>query len=127
MGKIIKFCAEENEILIELNGSSTAEGIHQILPIKKEAQVWGNEIYFSIPYKKDLEDGKETLDIGSVAYWPPGNAFCIFFGETPESISEKPKAVSPVSVIGKIAKISDIENLKKVKQGQKIRLEPEQE
>lgn len=73
----------------------------------------------------DLEKGKEIVDIGSVAYWPPGNAFCIFFGKTPGSTSSKPKAASPVTIIGKLANKADMEFLKSVKEGQKIKLESE--
>ncbi len=125
MEKTIKLAIGKKNINIVLNNTKTAKDIIGILPLDARAQVWGNEIYFSIPLDNDLEDGKEIVDIGDVAYWPPGNAFCIFFGKTPESTSEKPKAASPVTVIGKIADKADIKYLKSVKQDQQIHLKPE--
>ena len=36
-----------------LNDSETAKAIHDILPIEGTANVWGDEIYFSIPLHLD--------------------------------------------------------------------------
>ena len=68
----------------------------------------------------ELENGVETLDIGTVAFWPPGNALCIFFGKTPASIGEKPQAASPVTVVGSVEDKKSLLDLKKVKSGEKI-------
>jgi hypothetical protein len=35
-------------------------------------------------------------------YWPPGSAFCIFFGPTPSSHGDEIRAASPVNVIGEL-------------------------
>ena len=37
-----------------------------------------------------------------MGFWPSGNGFCIFFGPTPASSGEKPKAASPVNIFAKI-------------------------
>ena len=37
-----------------------------------------------------------------MGYWPPGNAFCIFFGPTPSSQGDEIRAASAVNVIGKM-------------------------
>ena len=66
----------------------------------------------------DNELPQETVDIGDIAYWPPGNAFCIFFGETPASVDGNIKPASAVTVIGKLE--SDPEVLKRVKSGENI-------
>lgn len=42
------------------------------------------------------------MEVGEIAYWPPGNAFCIFYGKTPASIDERPKAASAVAPFGRI-------------------------
>ena len=60
--------------------------------------------------------------IGELAFWPPGKAICIFFGKTPISESNKPKAASPVNVFGKIIG-SEINILAKLKNGERISLE----
>ena len=60
------------------------------------------EIYFSIPLNIDSEDGKEVVNAGDIGYWPPGKAFCLFFGPTPASRGDEIRAASPVNIFGKI-------------------------
>ena len=86
-----------------LNDSHTAEAIYESLPFEGAAHVWGEEIYFEIPCQIDLaSDAREIVEIGTLAYWPTGSALCIFFGRTPVSTDEKPRAYSPVNVFGRI-------------------------
>ena len=42
------------------------------------------------------------MEVGEIAYWRPGKALCIFFGRTPVSNDERPKAASPVMPIGRV-------------------------
>jgi len=37
-----------------------------------------------------------------VAFWPEGNALCLFFGPTPVSSTERPEAFSPVTPVGRV-------------------------
>ncbi|MQG29069.1 MAG: hypothetical protein FI723_11855, partial [SAR202 cluster bacterium] len=37
-----------------------------------------------------------------LGYWPPGQAFCLFFGPTPASQGDEIRPASEVTVIGKI-------------------------
>jgi len=86
----------------ELNDSDTALRIVDALPIEAEFNTWGDEIYFTIPVKAGLEDGREIVEIGDLGYWPPGNAFCIFYGATPGSTEDEIRPASPVNPIGKV-------------------------
>ena len=87
----------------ELYDTPTARGILKALPIDGQANVWGEEIYFEIPPQLELEAGaREEVQVGELGYWPVGNAFCIFFGPTPVSQGDQPRAYSPVNVFGKI-------------------------
>jgi len=106
-----------NEIIIEaiLNDTKTVKKLLKILPIKSEINLWGNEIYFKIKMEADLENGKELMDIGNIAFWPEGNAFCIFFGPTPTGDGTQPRAISPVTVIGKITGENWMDKIKKIK------------
>ena len=111
-----------NIVEAELNNTDTAKKIIDILPVKGTISRWGGEIYFSIPIDSSLEDSIEVLEIGDIAFWSPGNAFCIFFGPTPVSTDQKPKAASPVAVVGKILNKNDIKSLKLALDGQIIKL-----
>jgi hypothetical protein len=103
MPQKIKIIAQNVQVEAELNDSPTAKSIITILPIESLAQRWGGEIYFSIPMTAELEsDSREVLEEGELGYWPPGNAFCIFFGATPASQGNEIRAASAVNIIGKM-------------------------
>ncbi|CEP66060.1 Cyclophilin-like domain [Moorella glycerini] len=111
----------ELTVLAELNDSETASKVQAALPITSRVNTWGDEIYFPIPVKAGLEKGAtEDMEIGDIAYWPPGHSFCLFFGPTPASIDDKPRAASPVNKIGRI--LSDPGLLKKVPDGAKVEI-----
>ena len=86
----------------ELNDSNTAIEIAGNLPIESDFSTWGDEIYFSIPVKMGSENSKEIVDLGELGYWPPGNAFCIFYGATPGSTEDEIRPASPVNPIGRL-------------------------
>jgi hypothetical protein len=85
-----------------LEQSSTASAIWDALPLSVPGQTWGDEIYFAIPVQIKPESPRETVDMGDLGYWPPGSAFCIFFGPTPASRGREIRPASPVNVFGRI-------------------------
>ncbi|MCX6650264.1 MAG: cyclophilin-like fold protein [Methanomassiliicoccales archaeon] len=87
---------------IELNDTVAAWKINESLPLEREINVWGGEIYFTVPVSNPLENGKKILEEGEVAFWPEGNALCFFFGRTPVSSTSKPEAFSPVTPVGRV-------------------------
>jgi hypothetical protein len=94
-----------NDIVLagKLDASLTAGRIAAALPIEGRANRWGEEIYFEIPIDIDLDDrATEEVEPGTLAYWPTGRALCIFFGPTPVSTGDKPRAYSPVNICGRI-------------------------
>ena len=97
---------------------TTVNAILKDLPVESEVNLWGDEIYFSIPTRVGLENSQEYVEVGTIAYWPEGHSLCLFFGRTPVSTDDRPKAYSPVNVIGKV--IGNIDILKKVKDGEKV-------
>lgn len=107
----------------EKKNPKTAKAIIQALPIEGKANRWGDEIYFEIPVKIGKENSQQDVEVGDLAYWVEGSCFCIFFGKTPVSKGEKPRAFSPVNVFGRITSKNFVEVLKKVKDGEKIRIE----
>ena len=87
----------------ELNDTPTAQKIAAALPLRTSFNTWGDEIYFAIPVNADLDDSaQEVVEIGDLGYWPPGKAWCIFFGQTPVSQPGKIMPASAVNVIGKV-------------------------
>lgn len=86
----------------ELNDSDTALAIVEALPIESDFNTWGDEIYFSIPIAMGLENGRAFVQAGDIGYWPPGNAFCIFYGATPGSTEDKIRPASPVNIVGRV-------------------------
>ncbi|MBI2135110.1 hypothetical protein HYU09_03900 [Candidatus Woesearchaeota archaeon] len=99
----IKIISGNFESLAELKNTATAKAIYGKLPIESTACRWGDEVYFEIPVSlKAEEDAKEIVEKGDIAYWPDGRCFCIFFGRTPASSDERPKAASKVNVFGRI-------------------------
>ncbi len=86
-----------------LDDSLTADAVWDALPITGQVQTWGDEIYFPIPVEAaEASDARATVDKGAVAYWPPGNALCLFWGPTPMSRGDEIRPASPVNVLGAI-------------------------
>ena len=103
MGQKIQIKVGKLALPAELNDSPTAAAIAAALPIKAKGNRWGEEIYFRIPVKQEeAGDARAEMAVGELAYWPPGNAFCIFFGPTPASVGQEPRAASPVNPIGRV-------------------------
>lgn len=126
MGKKIRIECGGIKLSAELNDTPTAQAIAKALPLESEAMRWGEEVYFDVPVKMALEAGATAdVEVGDLGYWPSGPAFCIFFGRTPVSKTEQPRAASPVTLIGKV--IGDAKALTKVKDGEKIKLTAEGE
>ena len=120
--KTIKIITDKVTATAELNESETAKAIWDALPLKCNANRWGDEIYFAIPVKmKEDASAKADVEVGDLAYWAPGNAFCIFWGPTPASHNEQPRAASPVNLIGRI--VGDATKFRSVKSGSQILVE----
>jgi hypothetical protein len=110
---------ELKAVILDKNPKTT-QAVLDALPFEGTAKVWGEEIYFTIPVDSEEEKGQQDMEEGDIAYWPVGKAMCIFFGPTPVSESEKPKAYSPVNLFSRV--IGDAEVLKRVKDGEAIRV-----
>ena len=105
------------EIIESLN-PKTAKAVIDALPIRGRGSRWGDEIYFSIGVSAQSENAKDVVEVGDIAYWPPGQALCIFFGPTPASRGQEPRAASPVNVFGKVR--GDASMFRKVRNGEEV-------
>jgi hypothetical protein len=105
----------------ELNENPTAVKVWKALPIEGRASTWGDEIYFEIPVSARPEpDARADVAVGELGYWPVGSAFCIFFGPTPASTGEEPRAYSPVNLLGRV--LGDATRFRGVRSGATVRL-----
>ena len=80
----------------------TCEAIWDALPFDLNLARWGEELYGEIPVSLGEENSQVDCEVGDVGYWPAGNGFCIFWGPTPASKDDKPRAASPVNIFAKI-------------------------
>ena len=97
----IEISAGDVIVTAVLNDSDTADELWAALPITARAQTWGDEIYISIPVSvEEAADSQETVEMGAVAYWPPGSALCLFWGPTPMSAPGEIRPASAVIVMG---------------------------
>lgn len=120
--RTIRITAGKVEAEAVLNDSPTATKIWEALPIEARGNTWGDEIYFSIPVDAPQEkSARDLVAVGELGYWPPGTAFCIFFGRTPASTDDRPRAASPVNIIGTVS--GDATAFRAVSSGARVRLE----
>jgi len=117
----IRITAGEVTATATLGETRTADAIWKALPIEGQANTWGDEIYFSIPVQLDEENARQVVDLGDLGYWPPGTAFCIFFGPTPVSSGDEIRPASPVNVFGRVD--GDPLVFKQVRDGDRVRIE----
>ena len=111
----IKIIIGKITVFAKLNDSRTAKWIWHSLPITSKAELWGEEVYFSIEPKIGIEKGcaHDTIEPGDLAYWPQGPSMCLFFG--------KVKPASTVNVFGKIE--GDLSVLAAAKEGELVKVD----
>jgi uncharacterized protein len=106
----------------ELNDTPTARKIAAALPIRTSFSTWGDEIYFAIPVDAKLDDSaQDVVNIGDLGFWPPGNALCIFFGQTPASQPGEIRPASAVNILGKV--VGDATQFKQVTREREVIVE----
>ena len=121
MARRLRITAGEVTATATLADSKTADAIWNALPIDECGSTWGDEIYFGIPVHLGEDDSQAVVQIGDLAYWPPGKAFCIFFGPTPASRGNEIRPASPVNIFGRVE--GDATAFTRVSSGTRVRLE----
>jgi hypothetical protein len=110
---ILENIGEAEGELVRFKAPKTIDIIVHKLPISGRIALYKEEIYFEIPIKMGKEKAKSTVETGTIAFWPMGNALCVFYGNT--------QPYSPVNILGKITKNLDL--FKTVKSGTIIKVE----
>ena len=110
---------EGRSLEVVLDDGPAARALAAALPQALSMSRWGDEYYGSLPVKLPATGRKrDVYEVGEVALWPPGNAFCIFFGPTPASRGDEPRMASPGIPLGRI--VSGASALKRL--GESVRM-----
>jgi uncharacterized protein len=118
----IRITAGTITVAAELDDTPLAKTVVAKLPIETEPNEWGDEFYFDIPVRSDLDKtATKKVKVGDIGFWPPGNAMAIFFGPTPMSSGADPVPASAVCLLGRIT--DDATLLKKARGARIIRIE----
>jgi len=99
--------------LVRFLAPRTVGNIIKALPLEGKASLWLEEVYFAIPVKMGAEKCKAKVEPGTLAYWPMGSAFCIFYGSS--------QPYSPVNPVGKVTE--NLQLFTQVKSGMTVKIE----
>lgn len=95
---------DERECVAEWGNDNprTRKAIEAALPLEGSGRKWGDELYFRTEVDVGAENTRTNVPVGAIAYWPDGNAICLFWGPTPASRDGEPRAAAPVSVVANV-------------------------
>lgn len=110
--RTVRLIIGEVTLEAEWNDTPTADLIYDALPLSASGSYWGDEFYFAIPVKADEEPGaSDVVEVGAIAYWPPGKCLCLFWGPTPASHGNECRAADPVNVVGRVLNVNDLRRI----------------
>ena len=117
----IEISWESGRLTAILNDTPTARLVWEALPHTASASTWGEEVYFELPVRAELEDdARQVVDPGTVCFWTGGNSLALPYGPTPASQGDECRRVTEVNVIGSIK--GDPRALSSVRDGIAIRV-----
>ena len=105
-----------------LNASPTATKLAAALPCSSSANTWGEEVYFSVPVRTELEpNAEQVVPAGTLCFWVQGQSLALPFGPTPISQGDECRLVTKVNVLGKLEGNPRV--LNSIRDGDEIRVE----
>ena len=105
-----------------LGDTPTARKVWSVLPCSSTANTWGEEVYFILPVRTELEpDAQQVVPPGTICFWVHGQSMAIPFGPTPISQGSECRLVANVNVLGKLE--GDPRVLKSLRDGDDIHVE----
>ncbi|WP_226013139.1 cyclophilin-like fold protein [Halomicrobium salinisoli] len=101
------------ELAAEWTGenSEVRDALADALPVAGDATRWGDELYFSVPIDAAAESTRTEVPEGAVAYWPAGDVLCLFWGPTPASVGDEPRAAEDVAVVATVEDVTLLDDL----------------
>ncbi len=86
-------------ITARLLDTPTAEFLWAAAPFESRAALWGDEVYFQVPFLAEREaDARDVLQPGEIAFRHDGGAVILAFGPTPVSHGDEIRTASPANV-----------------------------
>ena len=88
----------------EFNDTPAGKAMAAAMPIECHWSRWGEEYYGTTRpgFGTYPGPGTDLMDVGDLAYHAPNGWFCLFFGPTPASRGNEPRAAVPVQKVGKV-------------------------
>lgn len=104
MPTALRLTIEGLELSGELDDSEAGRALAACLPLAWSAQRWGREYYGPLDQAIGAAGGrgKQDLAVGELAFHPETGLLCLFFGPTPLSWGEVPRAAFPVLSVGRV-------------------------
>jgi hypothetical protein len=99
---------------------NTRAALEDALAAAGEGTRWGDELYFDLALDAPPENARAVVPEGAVAYWPAGGKLCLFWGPTPASEGDEPRAAAPVTVVARLEEPAPLSDLAG---GARVRLE----
>ncbi len=120
MAKRMVLRGEEAEITVEIEERPLAEEMWQRLPMQSKARLRGeDEIHFPVLVPDAVEPPDNNgIEVGDVAYWPEGNALCIFRG--PAS-NDTPRTAEDFTKVGRV--VDGLETSGSIRANEELRIE----
>jgi hypothetical protein len=118
----IRITWNKGEAFGVLSDTPTAKKLFTALPCSSSANTWGEEVYFTVPVRAELEsDAQQVVPPGTICFWVQGQSLALPFGPTPVSQGDECRLVTKVNVLGQLE--GDPRILKSIRDGDEIRVE----
>lgn len=117
-----QFTINNKTFTAKIDNTLTGKAVLACAPFKISVHTWGDEIYFDVPGIANVDtepDAKTVLEVGDIAYYPPMKVLCIFFGPTPISQNNEPRAAGEVNVCGRLTDV-ELELLRGIRDGEMV-------
>jgi hypothetical protein len=100
----VRLVIEGLELTGHLDESPAGRALAARLPLAWSAQRWGHEYYGPLdqPVGEPAEEGRQEMAVGELAYHSESGLLCLFFGPTPMSHGDEPRAAFPVLPVGRL-------------------------
>lgn len=113
---------ERGQLEGELEDTPTARKVWDVLPCTSPAKTWGEEVYFGVPVRAELEpDARQVVDPGTICFWVQGDSLALPYGPTPISEGDECRLAAEVNILGALE--GDARLLDSIRDGDAVTVE----